>query len=244
MIVLLIIALITGLVLIRILPRIQTIDVTILKTTKEEEATSKVTKKSILESSGIKEGDRLYGKLRSEISEEIEKNPYVKSAKVERDFSGTVKIEIEQRSPSYLVNYAGEFIYIDKEGYILEVSNENIGKPIIIGFSTDFSKLEMGNSKIRLNSIDIEKLQVVNNIMSVIQSNGIENVITSVDITDKKNFVLNLENDGKTVQLGDGSDLNTKILYMKKILEKEVGNTGIIYIGGDLDEGYVYYREQ
>ena len=51
----------------------------------------------------------------------------------------------------------GEFIYIDKEGYILELSNENNGDPVIIGLTTDCSKFSIGESKIRLNQDDLEK---------------------------------------------------------------------------------------
>lgn len=143
-----------------------------------------------------------------------------------------------------MINYAGEYIYVDKEGYILEVNSINNGNPILIGIITDFSELSIGNSKIRLEQTDLEKLDVVNNIVETIKSNNIENSITSIDITDKKNFILHLENDGKEVYFGDGNDINTKVLYMKKILESEAGHTGIIYMNGNLDEGYVYFKEQ
>ncbi|MCI8310256.1 MAG: hypothetical protein HFJ45_08920 [Clostridia bacterium] len=52
-----------------------------------------------------------------------------------------------------------------------------------------------------------------------------------------------LENENKTVYLGNCKDLNTRILYMKAILEKESGKSGEIYINADLDTGYVYFKE-
>ena len=228
---------------VRILPTIRSIDVTIVASNNEIEET-KITKEQVVSLANLKVGDKLYKELRSQIEQRIEESPYVENAKVERSLSGNVKIEITQRKPKYMINYAGEYIYIDAEGYILEVNSKNNGTPIIIGLLTDFSKLSIGNSKIRLEQEDLEKLDIVNNILDNLKSNNVENEITSVDVGDKKNYILHLENDGKEVYIGDGTNLNTKVLYMKKILEAEEGNTGIIYINGNLDEGYVYFKEQ
>jgi hypothetical protein len=54
-----------------------------------------------------------------------------------------------------------------------------------------------------------------------------------------------LESENKTVYLGDCKDINTRILYLKAILEKEKGNSGEIFINADLDSGseYVYFKE-
>jgi len=232
------IALIALVVLLRVLPTVRRIDIII------DNKTSKFTKEDILSLSEINIGDKLYENRRSEIENKIEQNPYIKSAKIDRNLSGKVTITIEERIPSYMINYSGEYIYIDDEGYILEVNKENNNTTIIIGFETDFSGLSIGNTKIRLIQEDLEKLEVVNNIFNALESNGIENKITSIDVTDKKDFILRLEEEGKRVYIGDGSDLNTRVLYMKKILESESGNKGIIFVDSDLDEGYVYFREQ
>lgn len=244
MIVVFIVALAVGIVLMISLPTVRNIEVTIKASTSNEENTAKLTKEDIIALSELKVGDKLFQNLRSEISKKIEQNSYVDTAKISRSLSGKVEIEVTQREPKYLINYSGEYIYIDREGYILEINSQNNGTPIIIGFSTDFSKLDLGKNKVRLNQKDLEKLKVINNIMATIESNGVENKINSIDVTDSKEFILHLEEDGKTVYIGDGSDLNTRILYMRKILESESGHTGIIYINGNLDEGYVYFKEQ
>lgn len=226
---------------IRLLPTVRVIEVEIRGTQADE---AKITKEQVLALSGLKVGDKLYREKRSTIEAKIEENPYIEDARVKRNLSGKVTIQITGRKPSYLINYAGEYIYVDEEGYILEVNSNHNGTPILIGITTDFSELSIGNSKIRLEQEDLEKLDIVNNIISTIRSNNIENQITSIDMTDKKNFILHLDQEGKEVYLGDGSNMNTKVLYMKKILEAESGHTGIIYINGNLDEGYVYFKEQ
>ena len=127
---------------------------------------------------------------------------------------------------------------------MLELSSENNGNPIIIGLTTDCSKMSIGTSKNRLNKEDLEKIDIINNILSSLKNNGIESRIYAIDANDKKEIVLQLQDDQKTVYIGDGSDLNTRALYLKKILENEVGHSGTIYVNGDLDESYVYFKEQ
>lgn len=219
--------LILALFAIRILPTIRSIEITIENSENEE---ARITKEQVLELAGIKVGDKLYKELRSQIETRIEANPYIETAKISRNLSGKVAITVTQRKPEYLINYAGEYIYIDKEGYVLEINPENNGTPVLIGLTTDFSELSIGNSKIRLGQSDLEKLDNINNILGALRSNGIENTITSIDLSDKKNYILTLGNDGKEIYLGDGTDINAKALYIKKILEAEAGNSGTIYL--------------
>jgi hypothetical protein len=77
------------------------------------------------------------------------------------------------------------------------------------------------------------------------KENEIDSLISSVDITNDKNYTLYLDSENKTVYLGDCKDINTRILYLKAILEKEKGNSGEIFINADLDSDseYVYFKE-
>ena len=52
--------------------------------------------------------------------------------------------------------------------------------------------------------------------------------------------------DKKDAYLGDGSNLNTKILYIKEIVEKyEVDKEGTIYVDGDFSNKFkAYFREK
>lgn len=225
-----ILIIIFAFVVIRVLPTIRKIEVTIDVSGNEENGEVRITKDQVLSLAQIKVGDKLYKDLRSQIESRIEENPYVENATVERSLSGTVKINVTQREAVYMINYAGEYIYIDREGYILEVNPNSNGGAVIIGLNTDVSGLSMGNSKIRLNQDDLEKLDSINTIVATLRSNGIENTITQIDISEKKDIILNLEYDGKQVYIGDSSDMNTKALYIKKILETESGhNRNYIY---------------
>ena len=142
-----------------------------------------------------------------------------------------------------MINYAGAYIYIDALGNILELNDEKLDLPILIGITTDFAGLSIGKQQSQLNEKDLEKMIIVNSIMDSARSNDVADLITSIDISNNKNYTLQLESEGKTVYLGDCSDLNTRILYMKEILNKEKNNNGEIFINMNLDLEYVYFKE-
>lgn len=48
---------------------------------------------------------------------------------------------------------------------------------------------------------------------------------------------------GKTVYLGDASDINTRILYLKGILEEEKGSEGEVIINGELENGVIFRKK-
>ena len=74
--------------------------------------------------------------------------------------------------------------------------------------------------------------------------NSIENTITSIDVSDTSNYILDFEKDKKKAYLGDASNLSERILWLKTILKKEKDNSGKIFINGDLNNGKVYFREE
>lgn len=136
-----------------------------------------------------------------------------------------------------MLQYGNGYVYIDGQGYILEISDQKIDKPIIKGYSTPEGDLQLGN---RLKEEDLQRLDTVIKIVEAAKSNEIENLITEIDISNKENYILILEQKGKTVYLGDASDINYRILKLKVILEKEEGNNGKVFL---IDKNRMYFRE-
>ena len=117
---------------------------------------------------------------------------------------------------------------------MLEITEQKIDRPIILGVSTGSDNIKSGN---RLIEEDLLKLESVLKIMEAATSNEIERLITKIDISDKTNFVLYLDSEGKTVRLGDTTEISTKMLHIKKILEKEVGIEGEIIVDSISENG-------
>ena len=63
--------------------------------------------------------------------------------------------------------------------------------------------------------------------------------ITQIQVKDE--YVLNLENEGIIINLGDASDLKNRMYYVSAIMKQETGNKGTIYVNGNLNEGFFPY---
>ena len=169
----------------------------------------------------------------------IKENAYIEDVTIKRKLPNEINIQIEERIPKYMLQFADSYVYINNQGYMLEISNERLEIPILIGITTDLSNIKAGN---RINVEDLKKMNTVIKIFETASSNEIGNLITKIDISDDKNYTLILETEGKTVYLGDCSELNTRILYLKSILEEEKGVNGELFLDVDLNEQKVHFN--
>ncbi len=73
------------------------------------------------------------------------------------------------------------------------------------------------------------KLEDVIKIIESAKSNSLANLITEVNIEDSMNYVLTIASESKTVQFGDISNVNVKLLKIEALIEQEKGVAGEIY---------------
>lgn len=190
--------------------------------------------------STINIGQNIYSINKRQIVESIKSNPYVESVKIKRSLPGTLKIEIEERTVRFQLDYNGEYIYIDNQGYILEKSYEKNNTILVSGYST--TELSYGN---RLDVKDLEKLSDVIQIMQESKNNELDSQITKIDIEDDDDYKIYFDGLGKIAHLGDTTSINDKLTYIKKILEVESNYEGEIFVNVNLNNGeYPYFREK
>ena len=89
----------------------------------------------------------------------------------------------------------------------------------------------------------MEKLDIVNQIIETATSNEINNMITTIDITNKNNFVLEIPSENKTVEFGDCTNINIKILWIIDLINREKGIPGSIIVNVP-NIRKVYFREK
>lgn len=205
----------------------------------EVEGNSKLSNEKIISISTLQTHTNIFKFNTKLISEKIKENAYVNEAKITRKLPSTVKITIDERQPKYMLQFADSYVYINNQGYMLEISNEKLELPILIGFTTDLSNIKAGN---RINVTDLKKMDMVIKIYEAIKSNGLGELVNKIDISNDKNYAIILENEGKTVYLGDCTELNTRILYLKSILETVQGKSGEIFLNVDLNSQEPYFR--
>ena len=174
------------------------------------------------------------------MKENIKKNAYIEDVQVYRMLPDKIEIEVKERKASFMLDLNGKYAYINNQGYILEITKENIYLPIITGYSNNQEIIE-GN---RLEEKDLKSLEKVISIMESANNNQIAELITKIDIADDTNFILTLENEQKKVYLGDASDISTRMYYLKGILQDKKGKQGEAFIDGNLNTDRVFFREK
>lgn len=199
----------------------------------------KITEDLVISLSKLELYQNIFRFNKSEVIDNIKENAYIESVSISRKLPSTIEIKIEERTPKYMLQIAESYAYINNQGYILEITPEKLNLPILTGESTDISNAKAGD---RINIEDLKKLDKVIKIYETAKSNDLSDLITKIDISDDKNYTIILEKEGKTVYLGDCSNLNTRLLYLKSILEASAGKTGEIFLNVDLNSNNVYFR--
>ena len=208
----------------------------------EVDGNNQIASSTIISLSGLKKGENIF-KFNNLVQEKIKENAYIESVKIARKLPGKVVITVEERKIKYQTNLINSYVYIDKNGYILENSSERKdGIPLIVGLST--KEDELMNEK-RLKTEDLEKINNIIKIVDASKAINIDNLITEINTEDKSNYVLYLESKNKKINIGDTSNLTNKMLYVQKMLENEEGKTGSLFVNGDLSAGFKpYFREE
>ena len=178
---------------------------------------NKLTRDEAISLSQIEIEENTFKLSKNKIEKNIKQNAYVESVKIKRNLPSTILIEIEERVPTYMITFANAYAYINNQGYFVEISKEKLELPIIRGYATKEEDIQLGE---RLCTEDLQKLDDILQIMKAAESNEIANIVTKINISDKQDYVLELKSEKKTVHVGDTSNLSTKMLYIKEIIEQ------------------------
>lgn len=199
---------------------------------------SKLNAEEIIQSSGLKIGNKLFRPSSGKIKSKVQENAYIEHAKITKKINGEIIIDVQERIPAYMLQLEDGYGYINNQGYILEVSQIAMNLPIIKGYETQ----NISSGK-RLDIGDLEKIDIVNQIIETAKSHKINNIITTIDITNKNNFLLEIPSESKTVEFGDGTNINIKILWIIDLINRNKGIPGSIIVNVQ-NIKKVYFREK
>lgn len=210
------------------------------------EGIQKISREEIVNLSKINIGENTFKIKNTIVTDGIKSHTYVEKVNIKRELPNAIKITIKERTPQYIIQIAEENAYIDLNGYILEISAENLDLPKIVGYKTDDNNIiDFQNTK-KLAEDDCRVLETVGQIIKNAKTNDIYKYITSIDISDESDIKLNLASENKIAHLGDGTNANFRILYTKIMIEKESGKEGEIFVNGNVTtlKPKPYFREK
>lgn len=202
---------------------------------------SKLSKEEIISLSELKTDENTFKVSKKNIKNKVKANAYIENVKIRRKLPDKVEIIVVERVATYMIPFANSYIYINNQGYMLEITSQKAEMPAIVGISTPEEELHEGQ---RLISEDLVKLGEVLQIMESANANELVDLITKIDISNRQDYILTLEKEKKAIHFGDVSNLSTKMAYVKKILNDEKGVEGEILVNTDLTNKGAVFREK
>ena len=197
---------------------------------------------TIISLSELKKEDNIFKFYGKNVVNKIKENAYIENVKIHRKLPNTIEIKVEERTPTFSVDYMGKYAYINTQGYILEIAETNNGMTIIQGATTKEEDMQPGN---RLCNEDLSRLEETIKILDSANENKLEGKVTSIDISNKNEYSIYIESEKKKIHLGDSTNISNKMLYVLAIIEKEKGKEGDIFVNGDLNNKFQpYFREK
>lgn len=149
-----------------------------------------------------------------ELAEKLREDPYTKNVKVSRRLPDTLVFELDRRSEVASIAIENGFLIIDEEGIVLRLTQEvsQIAKPLITGVQMDTVKV--GDQLVFGKE---SNLNVLEELIKNIKTSGVLGSISELRFADYSDIHLITER-GIDVQLGNGQDINQKMLQLKQIL--------------------------
>lgn len=204
---------------------------------------AQITGETILQLSGININHNIFLANTIKAENKISQNPYVKEVNIKRELPDKIKIEVVEKQKAYMIQVDVGYAYVDKYGDVLEISENKLENLIILQeYTTSKAEITPGS---KLNEVDLEKLEDVQKILKSGEKNQLNDKIASINIKDKNDYILNMSTYKKIVYIGDTSNLSTKMLRTKDIIDKTMGLEGKIFVNGEFSEGFdPYFREE
>lgn len=175
--------------------------------------------------SGITYGMSIFKINVKKAQNELLKNPYVKSCKVQVKYPSTVKIEIEKRKIVAQIPYEINYLMIDSEGIVVKTGEYNSSLPVINGMGIKKYKIGEKVSNIFDKSYFAE-------LLNLIADKDIFNEITYIN----QNNIVIYTKSGIKISFNNPHDINYSVKYAELILKdliKKGYNKGTIQITGN-----------
>lgn len=188
---------------------------------------SEISENVYIAMSGIEIGENIFNIDKSTIRSEIKKEPYVESIEIKCIYPKTVELNITERTVSYVIEQNGKYFYLDKNGYLLESSLSPLAFQVIKGVKTELEELENGT---RIEKEDLDKFNDLIKIVDAVKNNNITAKLSSIDITDNDNYILEFAEEKKNVMLGNTLDLSAKMAWINLFIREKKNESGNIYL--------------
>lgn len=175
----------------------------------------------------------LYLKYKLQPMEEI---PFIEKIDVEYISNHVLTITVYEKALAGCIRFMDEYMYFDKDGVVLESSQEKMADiPCITGIHFD--------SMVMYEPLPIEDKEFFFTILTLtqlLQKNDLQ--VDDIRFTSQNEIILYYQN--ITILLGDGSNIEEQISELGNILQSIEGKSGTLYMKDyTIEKGDVVFRE-
>lgn len=176
-------------------------------------------REEVIAKSGVQPGDNLLGISSAQLKKQLEDNRYIEYLGHDFDYRGTLTLRINERLGMAVVNVFGLYYVMDASGVVLECAGsaypDSVSGPKVSGLAID------DNSRVAVGAAlpvrDKGQLEVMERVLSRLDEVGLLGRISLLDLKNLDNLYV-MTTDGAKIQLGDDSQLTTKLLIAREVL--------------------------
>lgn len=196
---------------------------------------------SVKTTTKLEKGTNIFKVRTKKIEKELEKNPYILKATINRKYPNKLAIAINERKIAFYTEISGGFYVIDDKGVVLEKKDSIEGIQALRIEGIDETCLKIGEP---IKNIDEDKIKGICNIYEFLKENSLFEKYTIIklevnDFIDLKLYVNNLQ-----IKLGTADKVNSKVAKGFSIIES--GDFGEMkgYVDVSFEGNPVIYKEK
>ncbi|SHH57067.1 cell division protein FtsQ [Caloranaerobacter azorensis DSM 13643] len=168
----------------------------------------------VILASGLNYGENIFKIRTKEAKENILSHPYVKSVNIKRVFPNKLAITIEERKETLIIPYLESYIYLDDEGYVLNLlAYKKEGLLEVEGIN--INSISIGKKLLLEDNVDLEKII---DLIKDCKKIDLYREIEKVKLDNKSNVVIYLKS-GIKVAFGHLNNVKYKLSFTIKILD-------------------------
>ncbi len=152
--------------------------------------------------------------------QEIDNIPFIETMDVTVESNDTIRITVYEKALAGYVSYLGRYVYFDKDGIVVETSEEETsGIPQVTGLTFDHVIL--------YERLPVEKPEIFDEVLNITQQLSKYSLVVDKIYFDKDYQVTLLFGDVK-IALGSNTDIDEKIMKLQYILPDLEGKRGTL----------------
>ena len=176
-------------------------------------------KEEVVTQSGVNIGDNLLSITAGQLEKNLEGNRYIEYLSHSFDYRGTLTLNINERLGMAVVNVLGLYYVMDETGMVLECAGSSyplsVSGPYVVRFALGSNVQVMIGEKLPVR--DPAQLEVMARVLGELDREGLLVNASELSVKNVDNLFFTTR-DGAKVELGDDSNLHTKLLIAREVL--------------------------